>query len=93
MHEGGFEVRRLDDGAFGFSAPDGASVGPPKPNVASTPCTLVAHNRSLGLDIGAKTATARWLGEPVDYDHALLVLMAAWDGGHYRPMPGSSPPV
>ena len=48
---------------------------------------------SLGLDIGARTATARWLGEPVDYDHALLVLMAAWDAGHHPPRPGSSLPA
>ena len=90
VHEGGFEVRRLDDGAFRFSAPDGAPVGPPKPSEVSAPGTVVAHNRSLGLDIGARTATARWLGEPVDYDHALLVLMAAWDAGHYTPRPGTS---
>ena len=90
VHEGGFEVRRLDDGAFRFSAPDRAPVGPPKPNEAPAPGTVVAHNRSLGLDIGAETATARWRGEPVDYDHALLVLMAAWDAGHYPPRPDAS---
>ena len=93
VHEGGFEVRRLDDGAIRFSAPNGAPVSPPRPSAASTPGTLVAHNRSLGLNIGAGTATARWLGEPVDYDHALLVLMAAWDTGHYRSRPGSSRPA
>ena len=93
VHEGGLEVRRLDDGAFRFSAPNGAPVGPPKPNEASAPDTLVAHNRTLGLDVGAATATARWLGEPVDYDHALLVLMAAWDAGHYPPRPDSSLPA
>ena len=93
VHEGGFELRRLDDGAFRFSAPNGAPVNPPEPSEASTPGTLVAHNRSLGLDIGPGTATAGWLGEPVDYDHALLVLMAAWDASHYRPSPGSSLPA
>ena len=83
VHEGGFEVRRLDDGAFRFRAPNGAPVGPPKPSEASTPEILAARNRSLGLDIDAETATARWLGEPVDYDHALLVLMAKWDAGRF----------
>ena len=93
VHEGGFEVRRLDDGAFRFSAPDGAPVGPPKPREASAPGVLVAHNRSLGLDIGAETATARWRGEPFDYDQALFVLMAAWDAGRSPPRLGSSPPA
>ena len=72
------------------ATPDRAPVGPPKPNEAPAPGTVVAHNRSLGLDIGAETATARWRGEPVDYDHALLVLMAAWDAGHYPPRPDAS---
>ena len=93
VHEGGFEVERLDDGAFRFIAHDGAPVGPPKPSEASTPGILEVHNRTLGLDIGAETAIARWRGEPFDYDHALLVLMGAWDSGRTPPRPDSSPPV
>ena len=90
VQEGGFEVRRLDDGAFQFSVPGGAPIGPPKPSEVSAPGIDLAHNRSLGLDIGAGTATARRLGEPVDYDHALLVLMDAWDAGRSAPRPSSS---
>ena len=90
VHEGGFEVQRLDDGVFRFSAPDGTPVGPPGPSEAPEPGVLVGHNRSLGLDIGAETAIARWRGEPFDYDHALLVLMAKWDSHRSVPRPDAS---
>ena len=90
VHEGGFEVRRLDDGAFRFSAPNGAPVSLPKPNEASAPGIVIAHNRSLGLDIGAETAVARWRGEPFDYDQALFVLMAKWGSRRSAPWPDAS---
>ena len=93
VHEGGFEIELLDDGAFRFIAPNGGPAGPPERSEASAPGTLVAHNRSLGLDIGAETAIALWRGEPVDYDHALLVLMAAWDSGRSAPRPDGSIPI
>ena len=50
--------------------------------------TIVVTGAANG--IGAETAIARWRGEPFDYDHALLVLMAKWDAGRSPPRPDSS---
>ena len=35
------------------------------------------RNETLGLDIDRETATARWRGEPFDYDQGVTVMMAA----------------
>ena len=93
VHEGEFGVRRLNDGAFRFTL-NGAGVGPSKPSEPSAPGTIIAHSRSWGsTSAPGRPPRARWLGEPVDYDHALLVLMAAWDAGHYPPRSDSSLPA
>jgi len=38
-----------------------------------------ADNEALGLAIDGRTATARWDGQPVDYDQAVMVAMASWE--------------
>ena len=43
VHEGGFDVQRLDDGTFRFTAPHGWSVRPP-PREASSPDVIVSQN-------------------------------------------------
>ncbi len=85
VHEGGFDVRRLDDGALRFTGPNGAAVRAPAPCEASSPDTIPSHNDALGLAIDSETAMARWHGEPIDYDHAVMVAMYAWNGGGLRP--------
>ena len=88
VHEGGFNVERLDDGAFRFTNPYGVAIRPPRRREASAPDTIVLRNESLGLAIDCETATAHWHGERIDYDHALMVAMASWDSGDTRPEAG-----
>ena len=78
VHEGGFDVRRLDDGALRFTDPNGAAVRAPAPSEASSSDTILSHNDALGLAIDSETATAHWHGERIDYDHAVMVTMYEW---------------
>ena len=78
VHEGGFDVRRLDDGVLRFTDPKGNAVRAPSPIEASSTATIVVQNDARGLEIDRETAMARWLGEPLDYDHAIMVTMHAW---------------
>ena len=88
VHEGGFDVQRLDDGAFRFTNTHGLAIKPPKRHATSSPDTIIVQNASLGLAIDCETATAHWHGERIDYDHALMVAMASWDSGDTRPEAG-----
>jgi len=88
VHEGGFDVERLDDGAFRFVNPHGVAIRPPRRRETSSPDTILIRNESLGLAIDCETATAHWHGERIDYDHALMVAMASWDSGDTRPEAG-----
>ena len=88
VHEGGFDVQRLDDGTFRFTNPHGLAIKPPKRQATSSPGTIIVQNASLGLAIDCETATAHWHGERIDYDHALMVAMASWDSGDTRPEAG-----
>ena len=88
VHEGGFDVQRLDDGAFRFVNPHGLAIKPPRRQATSSPDTIIVQNESLGLAIDCETATAHWHGERIDYDHALMVTMASWDSGDTVPEAG-----
>ena len=88
VHEGGFSVQRLDDGAFRFTNPHGLAIRPPRRQATSSPDTIIVQNESLGLAIDCETATAHWHGERIDYDHALMVTMASWDSGDTAPEAG-----
>ena len=88
VHEGGFDVQRLDDGAFRFVNPHGLAIKPPWRQATSSPDTIIVQNESLGLAIDCETATAHWHGERIDYDHALMVTMASWDSGDTVPEAG-----
>ena len=88
VHEGGFDVRRLDDGVFRFTTPHGWTVRPPAPSEPSSPEIVIRQNESLGLAIDCETATPHWHGERIDYDHALMVTMASWDSGDTLPEAG-----
>ena len=88
VHEGGFDVQRLDDGAFRFTNSYGVTIQPPHQRETSSPDTIIVQNDSLGLAIDCETATAHRHGERIDYDHALMVTMASWDSGDTRPEAG-----
>ena len=57
VHEGGFDVERLDDGAFRFTNPYGVAIRPPQRRETSSPETIIIRNASLGLAIDCETAT------------------------------------
>ena len=65
VHEGGFDVERLDDGAFRFTNPHGLAIRLPTRHEISSPDTIVVRNASLGLAIDCETATAHWHGERI----------------------------
>ena len=96
MHERGFEVQRLDDGAFRFVNPYGVAIRPPRRRETASPETIVHPDASFGLAIDCETATAHWHGEHIDYVHAQPapecpyrgVAMASWDSGDTRPEAG-----
>ena len=88
VHEGGFDVQRLDDGAFRFINPYGLSIRPPRRGEPSSPETVIRQNDALGIAVDCETATAHWHGERIDYDHALMVTMASWDSGDTVPEAG-----
>ncbi len=77
VHEGGYGVRRTDDGLFVFTRPDGAHV---KPNGVQRFRGNVAHSENLQrhlrtlepeLSITANTARCQWRGETMDYSQAI----------------------
>ncbi|HMN84176.1 MAG TPA: HNH endonuclease signature motif containing protein, partial [Burkholderiaceae bacterium] len=74
LHEGGFAIRVLDDGALRFIDPAG------RPVQASVPMrgdlgSIVRHHEDQGPSIGPETAVTRWCGEPMDYDIAIGCLV------------------
>ena len=54
VHEGGFDVQRLDDGAFRFTNPHGVAIRPPTRPETSSPDTIIVQNDSLGLAIDCR---------------------------------------
>jgi hypothetical protein len=74
VHEGGYGVRRTDDGLFVFTRPDGTRVernGARRfsGNVANLPTHL--HALAPDLAITADTARCQWRGETMDYSQAI----------------------
>ena len=57
VHEGGFDVKRLDDGAFRFTNPHGLAIRPRRRRETSSPETIIIQNDFLGLAIDCETAT------------------------------------
>jgi len=77
VHEEGFQVARGPDGALRFRRPDGRPLPevPPPAAVPGDPVeALRACHDAQGLRIGARTACAGWLGEPLDLVWAIDVL-------------------
>ena len=77
VHEEGYQVTRLPDGALQFRRPDGR----PLPNVplpAAVPedaiKVLRARHDAQGLHVNARTACAGWLGERLNVRWAIDVL-------------------
>ena len=77
VHEEGFQLDRLPDGAFEFRRPNGwvlPEVPDPPPIVSDPVARLRAQNDAEGLHLNAHTATPSWLGERLDVVYAIDVL-------------------
>ncbi|HET7607714.1 MAG TPA: DUF222 domain-containing protein [Gammaproteobacteria bacterium] len=86
VHEGGYGVRRTDDGAFVFTRPDGTRIeengmkcfrGNSLPPIHSTyrgfehSLRDYMKTRDPGLTITAQTSRCQWRGESMDYSQAI----------------------
>jgi 5-methylcytosine-specific restriction endonuclease McrA len=77
VHEEGYQVARLPDGALQFRRPDGRPL-PEVPLAAAVPedpiKVLRARHDAQGLHVNARTACAGWLGERLNVGWAIDVL-------------------
>jgi hypothetical protein len=85
IHEGGFGLHVVDDGAerdkFVFTRPDGTRVeaNGRKCFRGSAPLRLAALNRDRGLAVDADTSRCGWRGERIDYGLAIEALVQRRD--------------
>ena len=96
VHEEGYQVQRLPDGALHFSRPDGRPL-PDVPAPAAVPAdpvhALRARHEALGLRLHPRTACPGWLGERLDLGWAIDVLHPAAAGpGRPAKASGAGPP-
>ncbi len=77
VHEEGYQIERLSDGALRFRRPDGRPL-PEVPPAAAVPAdpvgALRARHVADGLRLHARTGLAGWLGERLDVGWAIDVL-------------------
>src|SRR5262249_62062809 len=88
VHEEGYQVERQADGELCFRRPDGQPVS----DVPATPVVAAAlwdalRARHEMLDIHARTAMPRWLGERLDIGYAISVLHPLPAPETHRPIP------
>ena len=77
VHEEGYQVERLPDGALRFRRPDGQVLpdAPCAPALPANPVSVLrAHHGDAGLTLHARTAMPSWLGEYLDVGYAIDVL-------------------
>jgi hypothetical protein len=89
VHEGGVEIRMLDDGAFRFVKPNGQAFDSPLPPPTEWQELVAAHE---DVDITSTTAITRWTGEALDLGLAVETLMLRREKNVSAtpPSPGSS---
>jgi hypothetical protein len=73
VHEGQVIVHALDDGAFRFIRPDGASFESPPPS--GDVSALIADHHARAIVVTSRTAVTRWMGEALDLPEAVGWLM------------------
>jgi hypothetical protein len=77
VHEEGYGVERLPDGALRFTRPDGRALAdvPERPLVPGDPARAIrATNEAAGLRLNGRTARPGWHGERLDVGWAIDVL-------------------
>jgi len=78
VHEGGVEVRVLDDGAFRFVTQDGESldsVAAGRSRAFTDWRELRTRHEACGVCIDERTAVTRWGGESMDYGLGIQTLL------------------
>ena len=77
LHEEGYQLELLPDGALQFRRPDGRPL-PDVPAPAAVPAdpagAIRAQNAAQGLELHARTGLAQWYGERLDVRWAIDVL-------------------
>jgi len=94
VHEEGYQLERLADGALRFRRPDGRplpEVPPPTALPADPVGALRARHETQGLRLHARTACPQWLGERLDVGWAIGVLHPLATR-HIRPRNSLGPP-
>jgi HNH endonuclease len=72
VHEEGYQVERLRDGAFQFRRPDGRPLPQVPAPVPGDPAgALGALNAAQGLTLHPRTGLAQWYGERLDVRRAI----------------------
>jgi 5-methylcytosine-specific restriction endonuclease McrA len=77
VHEEGYQVERMPDGALQFRRPNGwlvPEVPPPAAVPADPVGALEAQHAAEGLRLDARTGCPKWLGERLDVGWAIGVL-------------------
>jgi len=76
VHEGGFGIRTSTEGVIEFSNPAGEVIptGPAR-NSRGNAWSLFEHHSESGIQITPKTAQSQWLGEKMDDDMAIQVML------------------
>ena len=68
MHERGFQIEILDDGALRFVKPDGQGYDPPPPDLGDP-------GEFGEIRVAPGAAVTQWRGEKMDYGLAVQLLM------------------
>jgi hypothetical protein len=88
VHEGGYSIQRLDDGAIRFLDPDGKPVDTtPGPRDPGDWRELARHDDVHGIRVDSDTSVSWWLGEPLDLNFVTDDLMRLGKRGPYRAEP------
>jgi Domain of unknown function (DUF222)/HNH endonuclease len=76
VHEGGFGIRTSTEGVIEFSNPAGEGIptGPAR-NSRGNAWSLFEQHSESGIHITPKTAQSQWLGEKMDDDMAIQVML------------------
>ena len=92
VHEGGYSVRRLDDGAFAFTAPERRPIWLAPPLPPGDVACIERENDALGLRINHRTCIPDWYGEKMSLADAVMLLCLHEDRRREQASLASAPP-
>ncbi|MET0660393.1 MAG: DUF222 domain-containing protein [Steroidobacteraceae bacterium] len=78
VHEGGIDVRMLDDGAVRFVKPDGTAIESTVPLHSGNWTQLPLDHAAKDIHINERTAATRWTGERCNYALGIEVVLNQW---------------